>query len=160
MYVSQLNCVVVLSFILKPCQTLNLIQCLSIEIGIIQMEVPIFSKIPESSTTVSSPARRYYLPHFGNITTMFEISWCLFRSYPPPLCYPLYNSNTQNHNPLFTIHIDSWVYLTQLLNNWHLRQNRQSWNFHVMIEVGTKKKSNYSMIISIQNTCKSKLEGL
>ena len=86
MYVSQLNCVVVLSFILKPCQTLNLIQCLSIEIGIIQMEVPIFSKIAESSTTVSSPARRYYLPHFGNITTMFEISWCLFRSYPPPPC--------------------------------------------------------------------------
>ena len=29
-----------------------------------------------------------------------------------------------------------------------------------MIEVGTKKKSNYSMIISIENTCKSKLEGL
>ena len=118
MYVSQLNCLVVLSFILNPCQTLSLIQCLSIEIGIIQMEVPIFSKIPESSTTVSSPARSYYLPHFGNITTMFEISWCLFRSYPPPpLCFPLLNLNNQNPNPFFSLHIYFWGYLNQFIKN-------------------------------------------
>ena len=58
---------------------------------------------------------RAHLPHFGNITAMIETSRCFFPVYPPPLCYLLCNSNTQNHNPLFTIHIDSWVYLTQQL---------------------------------------------
>ena len=56
---------------------------------------------------------RVHLPHFGNITAMIENSRCLFRSTPPPLCYLYCNLNTQNHNPLFTIDIDSWVYLTQ-----------------------------------------------
>ena len=72
---------------------------------------------------------RAHLPHFGNITAMIETSRCFFPVYPPPLCYLLCNSNTQNHNPLFTIHIDSWVYLTQQLTpkvefGWRTRDPR------------------------------------
>ena len=56
---------------------------------------------------------RFHLPHFGNITAMNEFPRWLFGLSHTPLCYLRCNSNTPNHNPLFTIHIDSWVYLTQ-----------------------------------------------
>ena len=67
----------------------------------------ILLKIPQSPATVPISRISEILPRWSRF---LDVS---FRSTPLPLCYLLCNSNTLNHNPLFTIHIDSWVYLTQ-----------------------------------------------